>query len=58
MLKDTIEKFKEKHSGFNFEEFIQSYLDGESRLELCAKYNVSEMPLRFRIESSPPMTMR
>lgn len=28
MLKDTIEKFKEKHSGFNFEEFIQSYLDG------------------------------
>ena len=46
MLKDTIEKFKEKHSGFNFEEFIQSYLDGESRLELCSKYNVSEMPLR------------
>lgn len=46
MLKDTIEKFKEKHSGFNFEEFIQSYLDGESRSELCAKYNVSEMPLR------------
>lgn len=28
MLKDTIEKFKEKHSGFNFEEFIQSYLQG------------------------------
>lgn len=46
MLKDTIEKFKEKHSGFNFEEFIQSYLDGESRLELCSRYNVSEMPLR------------
>ena len=46
MLKDTIEKFKEKHSGFNFEEFIQSYLNGESRLELCSKYNVSEMPLR------------
>ena len=46
MLKDTIEKFKEKHSGFNFEEFIQSYLDGESRSELCSKYNVSEMPLR------------
>ena len=46
MLKDTIEKFKEKHSGFNFEEFIQSYLEGESRLELCSKYNVSEMPLR------------
>ena len=46
MLKDTIEKFKEKHSGFKFEEFIQSYLDGESRLELCSKYNVSEMPLR------------
>ena len=46
MLKDTIEKFKEKHSGFNFEEFIQSYLDGESRLELCSKYNISEMPLR------------
>lgn len=46
MLKDTIEKFKEKHSGFNFEEFIQSYLDGESRSELCSRYNVSEMPLR------------
>ena len=46
MLKDTIEKFKEKHSGFNFEEFIQSYLEGESRSELCSKYNVSEMPLR------------
>lgn len=46
MLKDTIEKFKEKHSGFNFEEFIQSYLDGESRESLCSKYNVSEMPLR------------
>ena len=46
MLKDTIEKFKEKHLGFNFEEFIQSYLEGESRLELCSKYNVSEMPLR------------
>ena len=46
MLKDTITNFSEKHSGFNFEEFIQSYLDGESRLELCAKYNVSEMPLR------------
>ena len=46
MLKDTIEKFKEKHSDFNFEEFIQSYLDGESRLELCSRYNVSEMPLR------------
>ena len=46
MLKDTIEKFKEKHSGFNFEEFIQSYLQGESRLELCSRYNVSEMPLR------------
>ena len=46
MLKDTIEKFKEKHSGFNFEEFIQSYLEGESRSELCSRYNVSEMPLR------------
>lgn len=46
MLKDTIEKFKEKHSGFNFEEFIQSYLEGESGLELCSKYNVSAMPLR------------
>ena len=46
MLKDTIEKFKEKHSGFNFEEFIQSYLEGESRESLCSKYNVSEMPLR------------
>ena len=46
MLKDTIEKFKEKHSGFNFEEFIQDYLEGESRSELCSKYNVSEMPLR------------
>lgn len=46
MLKDTIEKFKEKHSGFNFEEFIQSYLDGDSRESLCSKYNVSEMPLR------------
>ena len=46
MLKDTIEKFKEKHSGFNFEEFIQSYLEGESREVLCNKYNVSEMPLR------------
>ena len=46
MLKDTIEKFKEKHSGFNFEEFIQSYLEGESRSELCIRYNVSEMPLR------------
>ena len=46
MLKDTIEKFKEKHSGFNFEEFIQSYLDGESRESLCSRYNVSEMPLR------------
>ncbi len=46
MLKDTIEKFKEKHSGFNFEEFIQSYLDGESRESLCNKYNISEMPLR------------
>ena len=46
MLKDTIEKFKEKHSGFNFEEFIQSYLGGESRESLCSKYNVSEMPLR------------
>lgn len=46
MLKDTIEKFKEKHSGFNFEEFIQSYLEGKSRSELCSKYNVSEMPLR------------
>ena len=46
MLKDTIEKFKEKHSGFNFEEFIQSYLEGKSRSELCNRYNVSEMPLR------------
>ena len=46
MLKDTIEKFKEKHLGFNFEEFIQSYLEGESRESLCSKYNVSEMPLR------------
>lgn len=46
MLKDTIEKFKEKHSGFNFEEFIQSYLEGESRSELCSRYNVSEMSLR------------
>ena len=46
MLKDTIEKFKEKHSGFNFEEFIQSYLEGESRSELCSKYNVSETSLR------------
>ena len=46
MLKDTIEKFKEKHSGFNFEEFIQSYLEGESREALCSRYNVSEMPLR------------
>ena len=46
MLKDTIEKFKEKHSDFNFEEFIQSYLAGESRESLCSKYNVSEMPLR------------
>ena len=46
MLKDTIEKFKEKHSGFNFEEFIQSYLEGESREALCIRYNVSEMPLR------------
>ena len=46
MLKDTIEKFKEKHSGFNFEEFIQSYLEGASREVLCSRYNVSEMPLR------------
>ena len=46
MLKDTIEKFKEKHLGFNFEEFIQSYLEGESRSELCSRYNVSEMSLR------------
>lgn len=46
MLKDTIEKFKEKHSDFNFEEFIQSYLDGASRGVLCSKYNLSEMPLR------------
>ena len=28
MLKDTIEKFKEKHNNFNFEEFIQDYLEG------------------------------
>lgn len=46
MLKDTIEKFKEKHSGFNFEEFIQDYLEGASRESLCSKYSLSEMPLR------------
>lgn len=46
MLKDTIEKFKEKHNNFNFEEFIQDYLEGASRESLCSKYNLSEMPLR------------
>ena len=46
MLKDTIEKFKEKHNNFNFEEFIQDYLEGASGESLCSKYNLSEMPLR------------
>ena len=46
MLKDTIEKFKEKHNNFNFEEFIQDYLEGASREVLCSKYSLSEMPLR------------
>lgn len=46
MLKDTIEKFKEKHNNFNFEEFIQDYLEGASRDSLCSKYTLSEMPLR------------
>ena len=46
MLKDTIEKFKEKHNNFNFEEFIQDYLEGASRESLCSKYSLSEMPLR------------
>lgn len=50
MIKNIIDEFKSKHN-FNFEVFIDDYLNGMSRESLCKKHLVSEMPLRMFLQS-------
>lgn len=47
MLKDKIEEFKSKHEGFNFESFLDDFVEGLSREKLCDRWNVTELPLRM-----------
>lgn len=47
MTKNVIEEFKQKHNNFNFEEFIEDYLKGDSRETLCSNWNITELPLRM-----------
>lgn len=47
MIKKSIEEFKNKYPTFELEQFIEAYLEGESREVLSSKFNIGEMPLRM-----------
>ena len=47
MIKNIIKEMEEKYVGFIFNNFIEDYLNGESREKLCQNHNVTELPLRI-----------
>ncbi len=51
MIKKSIEEFKSKYPQFELEQFIEAYLEGDSREVLSNRFNVGEMPLRMLAKS-------
>ena len=46
MVNNTIKQFKDKHTGFRFNEFLYSFSEGVTLQGLVEEYNVTELPLR------------